>query len=164
MNIHTEITAPKVADRDKLADEAARELDTLLGGAIARADMLPAHTFAKTADGSRLVIDFKPANLDNQPGIDVFKIILLKPRKNGAGYRRRRERWYVDINRGRDPAHNGEVGEVWDGSVRDGVDNLLMEEASEASCRKLIKTLHGAVQVEMREAANRWWEDIEEAA
>jgi hypothetical protein len=164
MNIHTEITAPKVADRDELADEAARGLDTLLGDAITRADVLPAHTFAKTADGSRrLVIDFKPADLDNQPGIDMFKIILLKPRKNGAGYHRCGH-WDVDINRGRDPAHNGEVEEVWDGSVRDGVDNLLMEEASEASCRKLIKALHGAVQVEMGEAANRWWEDIEEAA
>jgi hypothetical protein len=39
-----------------------------------------------------------------------------------------------------------------------------MEEASKASCRKLIKALHGAVQVEMGEAANRWWMDIEESA
>ena len=126
-------------------------------------DMLLPHVYAKAADGKRLAITFTPANPDDQPDIDVFKIILLKPREDDAGGYQRGGRWYVDINRGHDHAENGKVAAVYDGSVRDGADNLVLADADAGSCRELVEALHGAVRVKMLAAMRQAREDREAA-
>jgi hypothetical protein len=111
----------------------------------------------------RLKLTFYPANPDDRPDNDTFEIELLERREDWRaedGDReatrteyRRPYSWYIDINRERDPSENGEVMDVFDGTVCDGVGNLALVEADEAVCRKLVAALHGAVRVEMREAA-----------
>jgi hypothetical protein len=120
----------------------ALDAPTLLNGAVARGDMLPEYTCAKTAgeafagDGMGwLVIYFHPADPMDRPDIDTLEIKLLDP--HGEGH------WYVDIARRRDPAENGKVIAVLDGLHDD------VPVADKRSCRKLVEALHGAV----REAA-----------
>jgi hypothetical protein len=142
----------------KIFAEIRTALDApgLFNDAIARGDMLPEHTYTKTSGGGRLAIDFHPADPKDRPDTDTFEITELLPtggsdRIYGLTFRRGGH-WYVNINRERDPAENGEVEAVYDGSARDGADNLVLADADMMSCRRLVAALHGAVRISMREA------------
>jgi hypothetical protein len=98
---------------------------------------------AKTADGTgRLAITLEP---DGARENDMLKILYLRPHgaEEGTKGYRREARWYVGRN------------VVYDGTIRDGVDNLQLVEISENedSAKRLLALLTGAVRVEMREAA-----------
>jgi hypothetical protein len=71
---------------------------------------------------------------------DMFKITALAPHREWIGEYERTGIWHVTPD------------EITDGTVRDGVDDLMWVSASEASCARLLGLLTGAARVEMREA------------